>query len=155
MGCSAGGHLSACLSTFKEDWSVADDNIDTFPFRPDFTILISPVITMHEEFVHKGSRQNLLGDNSSAELTDLFSCELQVDKNTPPAFIIHASDDNSVSSINSILYYSALKKNNVKMSTLHIFPEGGHSIALRNNPGTTNTWTYLVEKWLYETDIID
>ena len=147
IGCSAGGHLSACVSTFTEDWSKAGDKMDAFSFTPNFTILISPVISM-EEYAHKGSVQDLLGKDPSTELKDQFSCNKRVSENTPPAFIVHATDDKTVPCLNSIFYYTALKEHNVKMSTLHIFPEGGHNIALRNNPGTTNKWTILAEEWL-------
>lgn len=149
MGCSAGAHLSACLSTFSEDWGRGGDALDEQAFRPDFTILISPVISMRE-LAHKGSRDNLLGKNAPEALLHQFSCDERVTSQTPPAFIVHASDDRSVSSLNSILYYTALKRADVKRSTLHIFPEGGHSIALRNNPGTTNQWPALAEAWLQE-----
>lgn len=149
MGCSAGGHLSACLSTFNEDWSKADDAADRFPFHPNFTILISPVISMGE-MAHKGSKENLLGKNPPEKLINQFSCDLRVSPATPPAFIVHAANDKSVSPLNSIQYYTALFKNKVAKSTLHIFPEGGHNIALRNNPGTTEEWTQLAESWLKE-----
>lgn len=154
MGSSAGGHLAACVSTFSEDWSVTGENLDTLRFHPDFTILISPVISMNK-FTHQGSSDNLLGKDASQEQKDLFSCEMRVAADTPPAFIIHATDDKSVSSMNSILYYSALKEKGVKNSTLHIFPQGGHSIALRNNPGSTNSWTVLLEQWLSEIGIVE
>lgn len=109
MGCSAGGHLSACLSTFSEDWGTGGDTLDKESFRPDFTILISPVISMRE-MAHKGSRDNLLGRDPSPELLHQFSCDERVTNQTPPAFIVHATDDRSVSSLNSILYYTALKR---------------------------------------------
>lgn len=147
MGCSAGAHLSACLSTFTEDWGRGGDAPDAQPFRPNFTMLISPVISMGE-IAHKGSRDNLLGKNPSVALLHQFSCDERVTAQTPPAFIVHATNDKSVSSLNSILYYAALKKAGVMKMALHIFPEGGHSIALRNNPGTTNEWTTLAEGWL-------
>jgi len=153
MGCSAGGHLSACLSTINDDWSIIGDKLDAISFRPNFTILVSPVITMNE-YIHKGSRDNLLGKDVHQSLLDKFSCNLQVTEKTPPAFMAHATNDKTVSPMNSILYYTALKKNNVEMSTIHVFPEGGHDIALRNNPGTTNTWTSLAEGWLREIGII-
>lgn len=154
MGSSAGGHLSVCLSTFDTDWSNVGDSIDKQPYTPDFTVLISPVVTMDERFVHKGSRENLLGKNPTKELLHDFSCENRVSAHTPPAFLIHASNDPAVSPMNSVLYYTALFNSGVKKSTLHVFPEGGHSIALRNNPGTTNTWISLVEQWLGEIEII-
>ena len=100
------------------------------------------------EMAHKGSRDNLLGRDPSPELLHQFSCDERVTNQTPPAFIVHATDDRSVSSLNSILYYTALKRVDIKKTTLHVFPEGGHSIALRNNPGTTNQWPILAEEWL-------
>lgn len=150
MGCSAGAHLSACLSNFQEDWTETKDTVNHLP---DFAILISPVISMNQ-YTHNGSRDNLLGKEAPQSLKDMFSCELRVTDKTPKTFIVHASDDKSVSPMNSILYYSALNRNDIKMSTLHIFPQGGHSIALRNNPGTANTWTFLCENWLYEVGVI-
>ena len=107
------------------------------------------------EYAHKGSRENLLGKEPSEALLHLFSCDEQVNKDTPPAFLVHATDDQSVSAMNSILYYSALKKNEIKKSTLHIYPEGGHSISLRDNPGTTSSWPVLAEEWLKEIDILE
>lgn len=155
MGSSAGGHLSVCLSTFDEDWSNAGDSVDLQSYKPNFTLLISPVVTMDEKYVHKGSRENLLGKTPSQGLLQQFSCENRVSPQTPPAFIVHAANDKAVSPVNSILYYTALLKSGVEKSTLHIFPEGGHSIALRNNPGTTNYWPMLAEKWLEEIGIIE
>lgn len=154
MGCSAGAHLSACLSTFTEDWSRIGDGLDEFPFAPNFTILISPVISMGET-AHRGSRENLLGKYDSPELRAMFSCDTRVSAQTPPAFVVHAMNDRSVSCLNSMAYFKALKEKNVAKSTLHIFPEGGHSIALRNNPGTTNDWTKLAEKWLIEIGVVE
>lgn len=153
MGCSAGGHLSACLSTFDDDWSKAGDNLDLFKFKPDFTLLISPVISMGE-VAHKGSCNRLLGEDATTEQKDLFSCEKRVTEFTPPAFMVHATDDKAVSSLNSILYYTALKQKNVRGASLHIFPEGGHNIALRNNPGGTDRWSLLAEEWLIDIGIL-
>lgn len=153
MGCSAGAHLSACLSTMTEDWSTVGDELDGFSFVPNFTILISPVISMGET-AHRGSRENLLGKYDTPALRSLFSCDERVTSQTPPAFVVHAMNDSSVSCLNSIAYFKALKENKVAKSTLHIFPEGGHSIALRNNPGTANSWTLLAEKWLLEIGIL-
>ncbi|MCB0643673.1 MAG: prolyl oligopeptidase family serine peptidase, partial [Phaeodactylibacter sp.] len=81
------------------------------------------------------------------ELIRRFSCELQVDKATPPAFLVHAQDDPVVPCTNSLLFYQGLLENQIPAS-LHIFPEGKHNIALRNNPGSTNLWTALCEAWL-------
>lgn len=154
MGCSAGGHLTACLATINEDWSKVGDDKDSISFRPNFTILVSPVITMGE-YTHGGSRNNLLGKEASQTLIDTFSCEKNVSKNTPPAFIVHATDDKTVPSMNSVLFYSALKQNNIKGASLHIYPSGDHSISLRNNPEMTNTWSVLAELWMKEMKIIN
>lgn len=153
MGSSAGGHLSACLSTFKEDWSGVDDSLDSVSFTPDFAILVSPVILM-DESGHKSSRENLLGEYHSPQRAYLFSCDKRVTPQTPPTFLAHALDDRTVSCLNSLVYFKALKENNVKGSTLHIFPKGGHALNLRRNPGTANQWSDLVEKWLKEIGVI-
>ena len=154
MGSSAGGHLSVCLSTINEDWGRGGDDLDGYSFKPNFTLLISPVVSMRE-YAHKGSRENLLGKEPTEDLLHLFSCDEQVENDTPPAFIVHANDDKSVSSMNSILYYSALKKKSVPNSTLHIYPAGGHSISLRDNPGTTMSWPDLAEGWLREIGMLE
>lgn len=149
MGSSAGGHLSVCLSTITEDWGIGGDQLDGYSFKPNFTLLISPVVSLRE-YAHKGSRDNLLGKEPTEELLHLFSGDEQVGNDTPPAFMVHATDDKAVSSMNSVLYYSALKKKGVPNATLHIYPAGGHSISLRDNPGTTMSWSDLAEGWLRE-----
>ena len=152
MGASAGGHLAACLSTIQKDFSKIGDSLDVMSFHPDFQILVSPVINMGE-FTHEGRRKALLGDQPAANLIVEFSCEQKVNTDTPPAFLVHADDDKTVPAMNSVLYYQALRKNKIPAS-LHIFPHGGHSIALRNNPGSTQQWTILCEAWLKETGFL-
>ena len=153
MGSSAGAHLSACAATITDDWSRAGDSLDTVSFRPDFAILVSPVVSM-DEIAHKGSRKNLLGTYDTPAMRDKFSCDKQVSESTPKMFIVHAMDDPAVSCLNSLRLFEALKCHDIKGSSLHIFPNGGHSIALRNNPGSTDDWTRLAEEWLYETDLL-
>ncbi len=152
MGTSAGGHLAANLGTATEDLAKIGDDSDKFSFAPNFMILISPVITMGE-YTHATSKKNLLGANPSAALVEKFSLEKQVKATTPPVFIVHAFDDKVVSPRNSLLFYNALLDKNISAS-LHIFPHGGHAIALRNNPGSTETWTKLCEMWLVEMNFI-
>jgi len=94
-----------------------------------------------------------LGANPPKELIEKYSLEKQVTATTPTTFIIHAADDKVVNPRNSLMFYNALLDKNIPAS-LHIFPHGGHSIALRNNPGSTETWTSLCEMWLVETGII-
>ena len=152
MGTSAGGHLAATLGTHLTDVSAIGDSLNKVTFRPDFMILISPVINLGP-YAHAGSRKNLLGPNPAAELLKRYSLEQQVSAATPPAFLVHAANDKSVSPRNSLLFYQALLEKNIPAS-LHIYPQGGHAIALRNNPGSTETWTELCERWLIETGFI-
>ena len=152
LGTSAGGHLAANLGTVTADAAKIGDDFDKQSFAPNFMILISPVISMNE-FAHAGSKKNLLGANPSKELIEKYSIEKQATAQTPAAFIVHAADDKSVSPRNSLLFYNALIDKNVSAS-LHIYPKGGHAIALRNNPGSTETWTTLCEMWLIEMGFI-
>jgi acetyl esterase/lipase len=152
LGTSAGGHLAANLGTAAEDAAKIGDELDKSSFNPNFMILVSPVITMGE-YAHAGSRKNLLGANPSKELIEKYSLEKQVTAQAPAAFIVHAADDRAVSPRNSLLFYNALLDKNISAS-LHIFPHGGHAIALRNNPGSTETWTNLCEMWLTEMGFI-
>jgi len=154
MGTSAGGHLASTLATHSDDVSSVGDTLDKISCHPDFLILISPVISMGK-YTHKGSRDNLLGDNPAKEIIEKYSSELHVSSYTPPCFIVHAANDKSVSSFNSLLFYRALTDNNVSGCSLHIFPRGGHSIQLRDNPGSLDLWPILCEKWLSEIGIIN
>jgi acetyl esterase/lipase len=153
MGSSAGGHLAAVSATSGEDLARTGERYDEASVIPDFLILVSPVITMETEYAHRGSVSNLLGEHSSQEQVDRFSAEKQVKAFTPPAFLVHADNDPTVPSWNSVLFYCALKRAGIPAS-LHIFPYGGHAIALRNNPGSTQQWTTLCEAWLYEMRIL-
>lgn len=152
MGTSSGGHLAATLGTSTEDVSASGDALDKITFNPNFMILVSPVISMGI-YAHAGSRKNLLGENPSKDLIEKYSAELQVKSATPPTFIVHAFDDKVVSVRNSLMFYEALLDKNISAS-IHIFPQGGHAIALRNNPGSTEQWTNLCEMWLVEMNFI-
>ena len=152
MGASAGGHLAATLGTQSEDISLINDAYDQYRFAPNFMVLISPVITMGK-WTHAGSRDNFLGSSPSEALLKQYSAELHVTTYTPPTFLVHAQDDPVVPPLNSILFYQAMLEHQVP-GTLHIFPQGQHSIALRNNPGSANQWTILCEQWFKEIDIL-
>jgi len=153
MGCSAGGGLTSNMATFTSDYSIIGDSLDNIDFTPNFQILISGTISMSEN-AHKGSHDALLGENASVENEKLFSGELNVTKKTPPAFIICAANDPVVNPLNSIHYFESLQGAGIPAS-LHIFPEGKHSIALRNNPGSTNLWTDLCEAWMKHLGLLD
>ena len=103
---------------------------------------------------HQGSHDALLGKNPAKDLETLFSAELNVTDKTPRAFIACAANDPVVNPFNSLRYFEALQNAGVS-STLHIFPKGGHSIALRNNPGSTNLWTNLCEAWMKELGLLE
>jgi len=151
MGFSAGGHVASTLGVHIEDVSAIGDSMDQITFRPDFMLLVSPVITMGE-FAHSGSRDNLLGENPPKEFIEKYSNELQVTAQSPPAFMVHADNDPVVNPKNSLLFYNALQEHHVSAS-IHIFPFGKHSIGLENNPGSTKLWKELCEMWLVEMEL--
>jgi acetyl esterase/lipase len=153
MGTSAGGHLASTLGTHWDDVSSVGDSLDRFSFHPDFLILVSPVIDLGK-YAHVGSRETLLGPNAPQELIDRFSNQLHVTSATPPTFVVHAVNDRTVPLKNSLMFYQALVDSGV-VSSLHVFPQGAHSIALRNNPGSTALWTTLCEQWMEEMNFLD
>ncbi len=144
MGFSAGGHLATTLSTHYND--KVYDSKDNVSARPDFAILVYPVISMEDAITHKGSKENLLGTNASKEMTAKYSNEKQVDSNTPKAFLVHATDDKTVPVANTINYYLALKEHNV-LGEIHVYEKGGHGFGL-GTEGTNATWPKACEKWL-------
>ncbi|WP_420147902.1 alpha/beta hydrolase [Spirosoma sp.] len=152
QGSSAGGHLAALLATSTTNVASISDSISKQLTRPDFAILVSPVITMGQ-YAHAGSRKNLLGPNPSAEQLKTYSLENAVTATTSPCFLVHAFNDTAVDQRNSLLFYQALVDKKIS-SSLHIFPQGGHAIALRNNPGSTQEWVSLCENWLIEMKFI-
>ncbi|PAM93652.1 alpha/beta hydrolase [Flavobacterium sp. IR1] len=144
MGFSAGGHLAATLSTHYAD-KVYESTFKVSA-RPDFSLLIYPVISMQNSITHKGSQVNLLGENPSETLINEFSNEKKITVQTPPAFLVHATDDGAVVVENSIEYYLALKKNNVA-AELHVYEKGGHGFGL-GVKDTSKFWTRDCEEWL-------
>lgn len=153
LGSSSGGHLAASAATIQDDWSVVKDSLDKYSFKPNYAILVSPVIDLSTSIAHAGSVKNLLGPNPTDELKKKLSLQLQVTAATPPCFIVDAINDKTVNPMNSLLFYQSLLQNGVSVS-FHAFPQGAHAIALRNNPGSTELWTKLCEMWLIETNII-
>lgn len=150
IGFSAGGHLAATLSTnFSE---ITYESLDTTSPRPDFTILIYPVISMQNEITHKGSKEKLLGLDPSVELINKFSCEMRVNATTPNTFIVHATDDQSVPVENSINYYLELKNNKIQCE-LHLYEKGGHGFGL-GVLNTSKNWTFNCENWLENNNYI-
>ena len=116
-------------------------------FFLDFQILFYPVISMTAGLTHRGSREALLGKNPSAEAIAQYSNEQHVTAKTPPALLFHSDDDTVVPSMNSVVFYQALKKNKVP-AVLYIFDKGGHGWGMRNNFEYHNQWTNLLANWL-------
>ncbi len=148
IGFSAGGHIAARLSTgFATALPGLNDAIDHESARPDFALLMYPVIDMGAH-AHSGSRERLLGPNPDAALERQFSMQHHVTKDTPPTFLVHAQDDNVVSVHNSLLYYGALLQAGVP-TEMHLFAHGGHGFGVRLPPDLTTTqWPTLALRWM-------
>lgn len=137
-GFSAGGHLASTASThFNEQGT-----------RPDFSILFYPVITMGE-YTHQGSKNNLLGENPSANDVMFYSNETQITELTPPTILLLSDDDKAVLPMNSIMYYERLKQNNIP-ATMYIFPEGGHGWGMKSSFKYHTEMLLLLKHWLQD-----
>jgi acetyl esterase/lipase len=143
IGFSAGGHLASTFGTHFNKAVI--DNKDNINLRPDFMVLLYPVITFGK-YAHVGSRENLIGKTPSQELIDLYSNEKQVTPNTPPTFLVHAEDDGLVPIQNTLIFYDALVANKVP-SELHIYPKGDHGFGL-NNKTTKEKWFDNLTSWM-------
>ncbi len=139
MGFSAGGHLATTAAT----------HYTTPADRPDFQILMYPVVSMDTTITHMGTRVGLIGKTPTPEMETLYSNDMQVNAQTPPAFIFTCQDDRAVHPDNSIRYYQALMRNNVP-SQLHIYPRGGHGYGKRYTFGYTEPLQYLLTNFLNE-----
>ncbi len=148
MGFSAGGHLASTLGThFDYGNNNSADVVEQKSCRPDFMILMYPVISFTDPNMHTGSREALLGKNPDPNLVRYYSNELQVQDNTPPAFFVLADNDTGVPAENSILMYEALRKKKIQ-AELHIFSEGEHGFGLAVNNEHVASWTENLKLWL-------
>jgi acetyl esterase/lipase len=149
IGFSAGGHLASTTGThFDAGAASSADPIERASSRPDFMLLLYPVITMRADSVtHAGSRLNLLGPAPTPELERLLSNETQVTPQTPPTFLVHTADDRTVPVQNSLLFYDALKRNGVP-AELHVFEHGNHGFGLAPTDPVLAEWTTLCESWM-------
>jgi len=145
IGFSAGGHLASTAITHFDKAVI--ENSANINLRPDFGILLYPVITFGQQ-AHVGSRENLIGKKPSQELIDLYSNEKQVTANTPPTFLVHAEDDDVVPVQNSLMFYDALLQNKVK-AEIHIYQAGGHGFGLHNWT-TKDIWFDRLTNWMDE-----
>jgi acetyl esterase/lipase len=150
LGGSAGGHLAACASTM---WDAPEGKtgaaIDSVNARPDFTMLIYPVVTMEDPYVHKGSRKALLGPNPSPELVQLLSIEKHVRKDAPPMFLVATMADQSVPVENTLQLYKALRDAGVP-SEMHVYAHGAHGASRDPKYGTTALWPQRAEEWMHD-----
>jgi len=148
MGSSAGGHLASTAGThFDYGNKSAKDSIGMMSCRPDFMILVYPVITFADSATHIGSKTNLLGENPGKELVKYYSSELQVKEDTPPTFIVHATNDSTVPVADALLMYNALHKKKIPVE-MHILSEGGHGFGLGLNNEHIAGWTNSLKVWL-------
>jgi len=144
MGFSAGGHLASTASTHYTT-PVIENQAKT-SLRPDFSVLIYPVISFTDSIGHIGSRTNLIGENPPEDKIRVYSNELQINSQTPPAFLVHAIDDDVVKVGNSVHYYEALIRNNVP-AELKLYPKGGHGFGMHNTT-TSDNWMNRLKSWL-------
>lgn len=145
MGFSAGGHLAASASTLYGDQVyVTEDSVSA---RPDFSVLVYPVITLDYLLTHKGSSSSLLGENPDSSLIIHFSLDKQVTSETPPAFLVQSGDDSTVPFRHAFMYFTALREHNVP-AELHVFESGGHGYGMGNSSNTESHWTKMLERWL-------
>jgi acetyl esterase/lipase len=150
VGFSAGGHLAATAATHTA--AVLDENRST-NLRPDFLVLIYPVISFEDAIAHKTSREMLLGAIPDANAIALYSNERQVSATTPPAFIAHAADDASVPVDNSIRFFQALQARGIA-AELIVYPRGGHGFGL-NNATTADRWLDRCRQWLTSQGLLE
>jgi len=144
MGFSAGGHLAATAGThFQKNYI---DNPLHVSLRPDFMLLIYPVISFKPPMAHMGSAHNLLGPNPSNEQIKEFSNEMEVTDLTPPAFLVHAKDDNTVPYANSLVFAEALKNHHIQ-AKVFLYEQGGHGFGMTNKT-STQQWMDLCTEWV-------
>lgn len=145
IGFSAGGHLASTASTlYNDEVYKSEYNVSA---RPDFSILIYPVITLDPAYTHAGTREALIGKDADKTTTDKYSTHLQVTSDTPPAFLVHALDDNLVPYVNSIMYANALRDKKVQCE-LHLYAQGDHGLRVKDPTDTQAFWRDACEKWM-------
>ncbi|MGH2647159.1 MAG: alpha/beta hydrolase [Ginsengibacter sp.] len=144
MGFSAGGHVASTAAThFGHNYIENAGNIN---LRPDFAILVYPVISFHDNIGHVGSRDQLIGKNPPQNLIDFFSNEMQITAQTPPTFLVHATDDNTVPVMNSVSFYEGVLKYKIP-AEMHIYKAGGHGFGM-HNPTNKDEWMLACKNWM-------
>lgn len=154
LGFSAGGHLASTAAThFDSGKEKSEDPIGRVSSRPDFAILCYPVIAFDEDFTHRGSQRNLLGDSPPKALVVSLSNEKVVSEDTPPTFLFHTNEDKGVPPENSIAFYLALRKANVP-AELHVYEKGRHGLGLAKGTVGTEQWSDACIGWLRNRGLI-
>lgn len=148
MGSSAGGHLASMCATLWEEKFPEEgkDEIDALDCRPDFAILVYPVIGMGEPWCHGGSQRRLLGESADPALVARVSTAKRVNAKTPPCFLVHAADDGAVPTRNSLEFAARCAENKVPV-VCHVFNQGGHGFGLKGK-GDSENWSLLLDQWL-------
>ena len=148
LGFSAGGHLASTAGTqFADAVPGSADALERVTSRPDFMLLIYPVITMSDPYVHRGSRRNLLGAEPTDSMIRALSSEQRVTPRTPPTFLVHSTDDAGVPVENSLAFFRAVKGANVPVE-LHVFEKGRHGFGLGGTDPALSTWPSLAATWM-------
>jgi acetyl esterase/lipase len=150
MGSSAGGHLASMCATLWDEKLAEEttDEVDAFACRPDFAVLVYPVISMADSWGHSGSRRRLLGPAPDAAMTERVSTHLRVNGRTPPCFLVHAADDGGVPLRNSMEFAARCAENHVPV-VCHVFARGGHGFGMKGR-GDSAAWPELLFKWLVD-----
>ncbi len=149
LGFSAGGHLASTVSTHNGPGKTeAVDPVERQSSRPNWAVLIYPVVTLHDPYAHKGSRENLLGPHPDGRAVADLSNEAAVSLDTPPSFIFHGADDEAVPIQNSLQYAKALADHRVPFE-LHVPQHGPHGFGM-GEPGSPQDWRALCARWLEE-----
>ncbi len=150
IGFSAGGHLASTAATHFSHSYI--DNPSNINLRPDFAMLIYPVISFQDSIGHIGSRDQLIGKNPHKQLLDSFSNELQVTAQTPPTFLVHATDDGTVPVMNSLVFYEHLLQFKIP-AEMHIYKAGGHGFGM-HNPTTNDLWIERCKNWMQSMGLV-
>jgi len=155
MNAKEWGILASTVGTrFDMGNKQSTDPIEQMSCRPDFMLLLYPVISFNEAVGHMGSRKNLIGESNDWKLAKQYSNELNVTKETPPTFLVLADDDKGVIPQNSVDFYLALKQNDVP-AEMHIFQEGGHGFGITKKNLPVDQWPELFYNWLKARKIIE
>lgn len=155
LGFSAGGHLTASTGILHAEGKPdAEDPVDRVSARPDFMVPVYPVITMQDDYTHRGSRKNLLGESPDPALIERYSLERQVTADTPPAFLVHTTNDQAVPVENAVQLYLALHGAGIPVE-IHIYEQGRHGLGLGGGNAAFATWPGHYIDWLRVRGLLD